>query len=281
VIEVSALRRYPVKSCRGEDLEQAVVERQGLAGDRRWMVVDERGSALTAREYPVLVLVRPELRHGGLRLTGPHDEPLLVQEPDGARLLPVDVHGRPVEAAPAGPEADEWFTRLLRRPCRLVFLDDPDRRLPNQSRTLPTDRVSLADAYPILLASEESLAALNEAIGSGRLAEQGPVSMVRFRPNVVVRGAPAWTEDGWRRLRIGEARFRAVKGCDRCVLTLVDPDTAAVGREPLATLVRTRRWDGLSWFGTQLVPDDPGALLRVGDTVQVIEEDRTFDGPQR
>lgn len=281
MIEVSGLRRYPVKSCRGEDLERALVERQGLAGDRRWMVVDENGSALTAREYPVLVLVRPEIRPGGLRLTGPHDEALIVEEPDGSTLVPVDVHRRPVRAAPAGPAADEWFTRLLRRRCRLVFLDDPDRRLPNQSRTLPTDRVSLADGYPILLTTEESLAALNEAIGSGRFADQGPVSMIRFRPNIVVRGAPAWTEDGWRRVRIGDARFRVVKGCDRCVLTTVDPDTAAVGREPLATLVRIRRWDGLSWFGTQLVPDDPGALLRIGDAVEVTEDDPSFDGPQR
>lgn len=281
MIEVSGLRRYPVKSCRGEDLDQAVVERQGLAGDRRWMVVDERGSALTAREYPVLVLVRPELRLRGLLLTGPHDAPLLVEEPDGARLMPVDVHGRPVEAAPAGRDADEWFTRLLRRRCRLVFLDDPDRRLPNQSRTLPTDRVSLADGYPILLASEESLAALNDVIGSGRLADEGPVSMVRFRPNIVVRGAPAWAEDGWRRLRIGAAEFRAVKGCDRCVMTLIDPDTGVRGKEPIRTLARHRRWDGKTWFGMNLIPDTPGATITVGDEVEVLEAVPAPHGPPR
>ncbi len=281
MIEVSALRRYPVKSCRGEDLPDAAVERQGLAGDRRWMVVDESGSAITAREYPVLVLVRPEIRPGGLRLTGPHAPPLLVDEPDGTTVVPADVHGRPVPAAPAGSAGDAWFSALLQRPCRLLFLDDPNRRLPNQSRTLPTDRVSLADGYPILLTTEESLAALNDAILGGRFAEEGPVPMTRFRPNVVVRGAPAWREDGWRRVQIGDARFRVVKACDRCVLTTVDPATAARGREPLATLVRTRRWDGLSWFGVQLVPDDPGAVLRVGDALAVTVDEPDFDGPQR
>jgi uncharacterized protein YcbX len=218
---------------------------------------------------------------GALRLTGPHGDAIEVAEPDGSTVLPVDVHGRPVDAAPAGAAADEWFSRLLHRPARLVFLDDPTRRLPNQSRTLPTDRVSLADGYPILLTAEESLAALNEAIVRGRFAEEGPVPMTRFRPNIVVRGAPAWTEDRWRRVRIGGARFRVVKGCDRCVLTTVDPDTAAVGREPLATLVRTRRWDGLSWFGVQLVPDDPGAELHIGDALEVVEDDPDADGPQR
>jgi uncharacterized protein YcbX len=82
-------------------------------------------------------------------------------------------------------------------------------------------------------------------------------------------------------LRIGAARFRVVKSCDRCILTTVDVDTAARGREPLATLVKTRRRDGLSWFGVHLVPDDPGALLHVGDAVEVTEDDPGFDGPQR
>jgi uncharacterized protein YcbX len=141
--------------------------------------------------------------------------------------------------------------------------------------------VSLADAYPVHLASEESLAALNDAIARGRFAGEGPVPMQRFRPNVVVRGAPAWAEDGWRRVRIGAARFRVVKGCDRCVLTTVDPDTAARTREPLATLVRVRRWDGLSWFGMQLVPDDPGAVLRIGDVVAVTENVDPAAGPPR
>jgi uncharacterized protein YcbX len=245
------------------------------------MVVDEHGSALTAREHPVLVLARPEILPGALRLTGPHRDPITVAEPDGTSLVPADVHGRPVLAAPAGTDADHWFTSLLHRPARLLFLDDPDRRLPNQSRTLPTDRVSLADAYPVHLASEESLAALNDAIARGRFAGEGPVPMQRFRPNVVVRGAPAWAEDGWRRVRIGAARFRVVKGCDRCVLTTVDPDTAARTREPLATLVRVRRWDGLSWFGMQLVPDDPGAVLRIGDVVAVTENVDPAAGPPR
>jgi uncharacterized protein YcbX len=186
-----------------------------------------------------------------------------------------------VLAAPAGPEADRWFSVLLQRPARLVFLDDPQRRLPNQERTLPTDRVSLADGYPVLLTSIESLAALNDAVAAGKFADEAPVSMLRFRPNVVVGGAQPWAEDGWRRVRIGTARFRVVKGCDRCVLTTVDPDTAARSREPLATLVRTRRWDGLSWFGMQLVPDDPGAALRVGDAVDVTERVDAPDGPPR
>ena len=82
--------------------------------------------------------------------------------------------------------------------------------------------------------------------------------MVRFRPNLVVAGGTAWAEDGWRRLRIGDAVFRAVKGCDRCAIPTTDEDTAVRRKEPTYTLARHRRWDGAVWFGMNLVPETPG-----------------------
>ena len=105
--------------------------------------------------------------------------------------------------------------------------------------------------------------------------------MVRFRPNLVVSGGEAWAEDGWRRLRIGEAVFRAVKGCDRCVVAATDAETALRGKEPTATLARHRRWDGAVWFGMNLVPETPGAVLTVGDEVELLETVPAPDGPPR
>ena len=92
--------------------------------------------------------------------------------------------------------------------------------------------MAFADGYPLLLATEESLAALNELIAQGSKADEGPLSMTRFRPNLVVAGAPAWTEDGWRRLRVGEATFLAVKGCARCAIPTTDEVTAVRYKEP-------------------------------------------------
>ncbi len=277
---LQSLHRYPVKSCRGESLDHGVVERWGLAGDRRWMVVDDDGAAITSREVPELVLTRPQLTEGGLRLTHPTHGDLDLPVPTGSPV-PVDVWGNGVLARSAGPEAAAWFSALVGTSARLVYLDDPTQRLPNQTRTLPTDRVSLADAYPLLLATQESLDALNARIAEGPLAGEGPLPMTRFRPNVVVRGVgPAWAEDTWRRVRIGGAEFRVVKGCDRCVFTTIDPDTAAKGTEPIATLARHRKWDGKTWFGMNLVPDTPGATIRVGDEVEVLATEAS-DGPPR
>jgi len=71
-------------------------------------------------------------------------------------------------------------------------------------------------------------------------------------------------------VRIGEVPFRAVKLCDRCVLTTIDPDTLAKGKEPIRTLSRHRRWDGKVWFAVNLIPDGTGTI-RVGDPVTAEE----------
>jgi uncharacterized protein len=279
-LTLTAINRYPVKSCRGQALTSATVEPCGLAGDRRWMIVDADGETVTARERPRLVLVRPELSARGLRLASPDLDDLVVPVPDGRELVDVTVHGNPVRAALADVGHD-WFSKIVDEPVRLVYLDDPTRRAPNPRFSKASDRVSLADAYPLLLATEESLAALNDLIAAGPHAGEGPLPMTRFRPSLVVRGAPPWAEDGWRRVRIGSAVFRAVKGCDRCVLTLVHPETAQKGKEPIATLARHRRWDGKTWFAMNLIPDTPGATIAVGDDVEILESGEATDGPPR
>jgi uncharacterized protein YcbX len=170
---------------------------------------------------------------------------------------------------------------MLQQPVRLVYLDDPTRRSPNPEFAQPGDVVSFADGYPVLLASENSLDLLNDWIAEGPRPDEGPLDIRRFRPNLVVRGAAPFAEDGWTRIRIGEATFRVVKGCDRCVLTTLDPETGEKQMEPITTLARYRRWDGKTWFAANLVPDTPGAVLRVGDEVEVLEERDASDGPIR
>jgi uncharacterized protein len=281
-LALQAINRFPVKSCRGEPMPRAVVEPWGLAGDRRWMIVDDDGLLITAREYPQLVLVRPELHaDGGLELTSPELPDLHVDVPGPGRLLPVRVWSHELEATPADDEAHAWFSKIVGKPARLVYLDDPTRRHPNPRFAQPTDTVTFADGYPLLLTTTASLDALNDLIAAGPRADEGPLPMTRFRPSVVVHGSAAWAEDGWRRVRIGDAQFRAVKGCDRCVLTLVDPDTARIGREPLRTLAKHRRWDGVTWFGMNLIPDTPGATIQVGDEVEILESEPAPDGPPR
>lgn len=285
-ITLTRLRRYPVKSCRGEELETAVVEPWGLRGDRRWMVIDRDAVVRTAREVHRMLTVRPELvepfdaADGGLQLRALGMPDLFVPtplEPTGD----VRIWSSTVAAASGGAEADAWFSDVLRQRVRLVHLDDPTRRAPNPEFALPGDVVSFADGYPMLLASENSLDVLNDWVAEGPRPDEGPLDIRRFRPNLVVRGAAPFAEDGWTRIRIGEATFRVVKGCDRCVLTTLDPETGEKQMEPITSLARHRRWDGKTWFAANLVPDTPGAVMRVGDEVEILEERDASDGPIR
>ena len=152
-----------------------------------------------------------------------------------------------------------------------MYADDPNRRQANPEFAGPGVPMHFGDGYPLLLTTTSSLATLNELIAGGPKADEGPVPMVRFRPNLVVDGSLPWAEDGWLRLRVGEAEFRLVKGCDRCAIPTTDENTAVRRKEPTYTLAQHRRWDGAVWFGMNLVPLSPGATLHVGDEVEVLD----------
>ena len=242
------------------------------------MVADDDGYPITPRDVPPLILVTPRLVDDtAIRLTAPGMPELTVKVPLDGDLVPVEVWGAELLASLAGQEAAAWFTDVVGQPARLVYLDDPTRRAIKPAYCLPGETVSFADGFPLLLASADSLAALNELIAAGPHAAEGPLPITRFRPNVVISGAAPWAEDGWRRVRIGEVTFRVVKHCDRCVFTTVHPDTAVKGREPLWTLARHRGWDGKVWFGVNLIPDTfaPGATIRTGDPVTVLDDLQT------
>lgn len=306
-LTVSALHRYPVKSMHAEDLDVAAVEPWGLVGDRRWMVVEaaegrggrQPGDFVSARTDPALLLVRARLLAEGydaLELatgTGAASSSITVRVPDPATQLPVEVWGSRLTAAPQ-PAADAWLGDLLGRPVHLVHLDDPTRRPTDPRYSRPDDRVSFADGYPLLVTTTASLAAVNDALLEHAQGAAEPLTTARFRPNLVLTGdEPAWAEDDWRRIRVGDVTFRAVKGCARCVMTTFDPETGERGHEPTRTLARLRRYDGGVWFGVNLVPDvpapfpgasSPGAPapdIRLGDEVEVLERVPAGGGPLR
>ncbi|MGR0319385.1 MOSC domain-containing protein [Agromyces sp. ZXT2-3] len=276
-MRVTRLRLHPVKSFAGLDVGSAIVRPWGLEGDRRWGVVDPAGAPVTAREAKALLgLTAEPLADGGLLLAAPGaGEPLRVDPPIGAAPIPVG-HSRQHEALPAGDEADAWLSDRMRMPLRLVWQPDPVQRPVNPAHGgRPGEGLSLADAGPLLLVSEASLAQLN----AWTPEDVPPLDVVRFRPNVVIDGEIPFAEDSWTHVRIGGVRFRFGEICDRCVMTTIDPVTLARGKEPIRTLARHRKWDGATWFGIRIIPEleDGGAegaasgghRIAVGDTIEV------------
>lgn len=269
--ELLSIHLYPVKACRGQAPREAVVEPWGLAGDRRWALIDDGGKVVTQRQQPRLALAAAELLPGGgVRLSAPGLEPLTVAVPDPLGTVALEIFRDKVEGVLADAEAHAWCSAYLGAGVRLVHMDDPATRRPVDAEyALPGETVTFADGYPLLLTTVASLDALNTLTADGEHAGEGPLPMNRFRPNVVVAGTEPWAEDGWSRVEIGEVPFRVAKTCGRCVVTTTDQATAQRGREPLHTLGRHRRLGGKLVFGQNLVPLTRGTV-RVGDPVRVI-----------
>ncbi|MFF3937132.1 MOSC domain-containing protein [Streptomyces phaeofaciens] len=268
--ELLSIHIHPVKAFRGQSPREAVVEPWGLAGDRRWALIDDGGKVVTQRQQPRLALAAAELLPGGgLRLSAPGLEPLTVAVPEPGDTVSMEIFRDKVEGVPADTAAHAWCSAHLGAEVRLVHMDDPATRRPvDPEYALPGETVTFADGYPLLVTSVASLDALNTLIARGDHAGEGPLPMNRFRPNVVVAGTGPWAEDGWSRVRIGEVAFRVAKMCGRCVVTTTDQTTAGRGKEPLYSLARHRRIDGKLVFGQNLVPLSRGTI-RVGDPVHV------------
>jgi uncharacterized protein len=271
-VRLASIHVYPLKAGRAVDLAESLVEPWGLAGDRRWLIVDEDGRFVSQREEPALARVTVTPCAAAISVAAPGRPTLRVAAPgSGAEMLKVTVWSSVLVAAAAGPRADAWFSDFLGRPVRLVHLDDPTRRAVDPRYGADGDVVSFADGYPLLLTTAASLAELGRWLVAD--GEQ-PVPMTRFRPNVVVSGVAPWAEDRWRRIRIGAVSFRVVKPCGRCVVTTTDQVTGERGTQPLKILGRRRRFGQQLVFGQNMIPDAPGGaagVIRAGDPVEILE----------
>lgn len=259
---LSALYRYPVKSMRGQRLDASSVGPQGLPFDRSWMVADPNGKFVTGRTYPQLVLVGAEPSDEGVTLSAPGRADLFV--PNSAFDAPIEstVWGDQFQAWQGAAEADAWLSAFIGAPLRFLWTGAETARRVKVDPAVP---LSFADGYPLLLIGQSSLDDLSARIGK-------PVSMSRFRPNLVVAGADAFAEDGWKRIRIGEVVFRIEKPCERCVFTTVDPETGtkSLNQEPLRTLATYRRTPAGVIFGQNVIAEDEGELVP-GMSISVLE----------
>nr|WP_314570216.1 MOSC domain-containing protein [uncultured Pseudomonas sp.] len=268
---LAALYRYPLKSALGQSLQQSAVDGLGLLGDRRWMLVDaERGLFLSQRSVPRLTQLHTQVSpEGDLMLSAKGFPDLHVSVPVSgalsANLRQIKVWHDTFEVPDAGDAAAHWVSDFLGKPTRLVYMPADRARTVSAVYGENGDKVAFADGFPLLLIGQGSLDDLSARVGRS-------LEMIRFRPNLVVQGSPAFAEDDWKRIRIGDVDFRVLKPCARCILTTLDPQTGerSPDREPLATLKSYRLQDGHAMFGQNLVCDRAG-VLEVGMPITVLE----------
>lgn len=267
-MRVIHLGLYPVKSLRGHAIDRSEMDLIGLRGDRRWMLVDENGVFLTARNFPIFNQINVRILPDGLELSHNAHGSATVRAPvAGARKVKVQVWRDNVMAAlPDDSPAAEFVSTIVGRRVELVYQLSARSRAVDPAFGRDGEFTSLSDGFPVLLASNASLSDLN-----GRLGQ--PIPMACFRPNVVIDGCPPWAEDTWRRVRIGNTCYRVVKPCARCVVTTLDPETGEQTdpHEPLRTLASFHRSiTGKIIFGQNMIPETRGTIA-IGDSVEILD----------
>ncbi|KAL3833056.1 hypothetical protein ACJIZ3_007792 [Penstemon smallii] len=289
--KVKSIFIYPVKSCRGISVSQAQLTSNGLRWDRLWLVVNSKGRMYTQRVAPKLALIQVELP---VEAFSPGWEPnktsfLVIRAPgiNELKIPLVEPHsvanGVSVwewsgSAFDEGEEAAKWFSDYLGKPSRLVRFNEASELRPVNSDYARSHSVKFNDLYPFLMLSQESLDALND-----RLPE--PVSVNRFRPNLVVDGCEPFAEDLWDEIKINDLTFHGGELCYRCKIPTVNQETGEVGSEPTATLTTFRsdkilrpdkeKHQGRVYIGQLLVctnyTPETGKVIRVGDPVRVLK----------
>lgn len=275
---IARLFVYPIKSCAGVELNEALLIETGLEFDRAWMVVDAQGEFVTQREVPRMALIRPQLKHSEMVLRAPGMLALHIAFDRVEGPVRVRVWKDEVAAYDMGDIAAQWFSDFLSEPgqprrLRLVRFDPDHQRLSSLDWTGGIEAPNqFADGFPVLVVSEGSLAELNAKLVA---AGHGAVGIERFRPNIVLAGVEAHDEDRVDMLHIGtaegEARLQPVKPCSRCPIPDIDPATALCSHE-VGDMLRTyradARVDGAITFGMNaIVLQGVEHALRVGQPV--------------
>ncbi len=260
---LSQINIYPVKSISGISLSNAWVELQGLCFDRRFMLALADGSMVTARKYPQMVKVHASLLVDGIVFTYPGKPKLSIRYQDFKHQpTSATVWKDQFIAYTTLDEADDWFSEVIGQRVELLYCGEQSNRV----REKFGHNVSFADGYPLLVISQASLDELNR-----RSPELH--SMDQFRTNLVVSGNEPFIEDSWKRIKIGEVEFEAIKPCERCILTTVDVDKGEFrsSKEPLNTFSKFRANErGGVFFGQNLVAKNEG-MIREGDKIEVLE----------
>src|SRR5690242_11459976 len=127
-VQITGLHIYPVKSCRGIALPEALLTERGLEWDREWMVVDEAGRFVTQRQLPLLALIETELTPHSLRLKAPRQK--MLEVPLAWRAMSqinVQVWRHQCLAFDEGADAADWYSSFLGGAFRLVRFDPTHR----------------------------------------------------------------------------------------------------------------------------------------------------------
>jgi uncharacterized protein YcbX len=256
--KVDSLWRYPVKSMRGEELDEAFAGFSGIYGDRLFAFKSSASPKgfpyLTAREQRRLLQYRPHFRHPDKAA-----RPINLAEAESMGTNPVSADPSELMVdveTPAGETLaidDSALMDMLRA--------DIDAK---HQLTLMRSERALTDCRPVSIFSLQSARQLAEETGT-------PIDKRRFRANVYVdlTSAGGFAENDFvgRSLRIGpKVVVRILERDARCVIITLDPDTTERTPEILKKVAQAH--EGMAGvYGAVMVE----GTLHKGDPVEVLD----------
>lgn len=260
-VQISQLWIYPIKSLGGIQLSEAVVSDRGFQYDRRWMLVDETSKFLSQREYPNLALLQVVLKQNSLQVFSKNKPQWQIEIPflEKSNYLQVQIWDETCYAWQYPDTINDFFSDYLHQKVRLVYMPESSKRQVESNYAKNREITSFSDGYPFLLIGQSSLDDLNSKLSV-------PISMNRFRPNIVFSGADAFEEDTWHSFKIAGVEFFCAKPCARCIVTTISQETAEQSKEPLKTLSTYRKVGNKILFGQNLLHKGEG-IIRVKDKI--------------
>ncbi|WP_316635379.1 MOSC domain-containing protein [uncultured Flavobacterium sp.] len=259
IYTVKEIYVYPIKSLAGISCQKAFAEEMGFENDRRWMLVDAENQFITQREYPILSQFYPQISDGKISITFQDQKHEFFTTEHLNSPIKVNVWDDKSEVVEVNSATSKWFSKQLGFECKLVKIIKSGDRKHESSRLKETFNVSLADGYPYLLIGTKSLDFLNEKL-------EDKITILRFRPNIVISSEVPHEEDDFNTFKIGEVNFKNVKPCGRCIMVNNDPQKGIVKKEPLKTLSKYRNVNNSVLFGTNIVSLNSG-IISVGDKI--------------
>jgi uncharacterized protein len=256
--KVESLWRYPVKSMRGEELEEAFAGYPGVYGDRLFAFKSSASPVgfpyFTAREQRRLLQYRPRFRSPE---TAAQPVNLAEAEKMGAGSLSADISELMVEV-----ETPDGKTLAIDDPVLIdMLLNDVDAK---HQLTLMRSHRAMTDCRPVSIFSLQSARQLSEET-------ETLVDKRRFRANIYLdlTSQNGFGEDELvgRQVRIGpKVVVQVLERDPRCAMITLDPDTS--DRTPAVLKKIAQAHEGTAGvYGAVIVE----GMVRKGDAVELLE----------
>lgn len=271
---------FPIKSCGGFDVSEWNLVTEGLEYDREWMLVDQKGKFVNQKAEPKMTLITARIdgAEHKLCITAPGMIPLEIDTLDyPEEQFDFEVCGDTCPGRVYDEKICRWFTTFLgSEPVRLVRLaPEAERKAkvagcsPENAGMCQSSAVRFTNEAQFLIVNQSSLDEVRQRLIANNIGLDGESKSLEediervaserlnnMRSNLTISGRPAFDEDHWSVVSIGEnLRFKIAGDCARCRMITIDPETGKSHREPLHTLSTFRRKHGRVIFGVLAVHD--------------------------